>query len=304
MKILADKVDIATFGSAQVGVVLIGGFAGYANYGDILLLLSIYELYASELPDAKIATIIEGEARDSWRDKLPRHVSDSIIPFYNINDVLEPHTSGEIEGLSDQFVFPPRVIFHYYGGGYINEAWGSRKRHSGEFLLTGCENTGIKTSIYFTGVQVSEGPEAYRWRRLLSSAEVIGVRDSVSLNVCSRVLGAASAGKATLQGDDALPAIATMIQESPPSLNPSIGIHINTAYYSTSVKLERFNALALVLEFLHGHFGQDAELVHRDEEFHAGEGAYREDLGMGEVDHQQDAVDQRVAQGDKRVHAA
>ena len=50
--------------------------------------------------------------------------------------------------------------------------------------------------------------------------------------------------------------------------------------------------------------GQDAELVHRDEELDAGEGADGEDLGVGEVDELEDAVDHRVAQGDGGVDEA
>ena len=46
------------------------------------------------------------------------------------------------------------------------------------------------------------------------------------------------------------------------------------------------------------------ELVHRDEELDAGEGAYREDLGVGEVDELEDAVDHRIAQRDGGVDEA
>ena len=50
--------------------------------------------------------------------------------------------------------------------------------------------------------------------------------------------------------------------------------------------------------------GQDAELVHRDEELDAGEGAYREDLRVGEVDELEDAIDHCVAERDRGVDEA
>ena len=215
MKIFANAVDIATFGAAPIGVVLIGSFAGYANYGDILQFLSLYELYTSELPDAKIATVIEAEALDRWRDNIPGHVLKSVIPFYSTNEILDRTDSGRNEDWSDRLVFPQRLILHFYGGGYITTEWGPRKRLSGEFLLAACEDAGVKTSIYFTGIQVSPGQEAHQWHRLLSMAEVIGVRDCISLNVCSQVLGPGSEDKAFLQGDDALPVISRMVQKVP-----------------------------------------------------------------------------------------
>ena len=49
---------------------------------------------------------------------------------------------------------------------------------------------------------------------------------------------------------------------------------------------------------------QDAEICQGHGREIAGKGADHEDLAVGEVDHAQDAVDHRVAQGDQRVDAA
>jgi hypothetical protein len=261
MKVYASNTDIATFGGSSIGVILIGSFAGYSNYGDILQLLSTIDFYKTQFPNGRIAIVLEVEARQTWHQNLPAYVTNRVIPIFTVSNETNDQNEAMLNEWSDQFVFPPAVVLHFYGGGYITDEWGSRKRLAGEHLLNLCKQAAVKTHIYFSGIQILSGSEDRHWRGLLSRAEVIGVRDVISLDRCKEILGEACEHRPILQGDDALPAIARMIQSVGQPSKPSIGIHVSNAYYTTGDPLARFETLAAVAEAAISNLGHGGELI-------------------------------------------
>ncbi len=261
MKIYANNTDIAALGGSSIGIILVGGYAGYSNFGDILQLISTIDFYKSQIPDALIGIAIDAETHGNWRDKLPPRFRDSVFPIFIIDEEYNHATAIMPEDWSGQFVFPPALILHYYGGGYITDEWGPRKRRAGESILALCAQAGSRTCVYFSGIQVADASEAQRWSALLACAEVVGARDAISMDMCKQILGIRGGDKLILQGDDALPAIIRMRQRVSRPLKPRVGVHVSAADYTTGDPQARFEMLADALEAASSILGSGGELV-------------------------------------------
>ncbi len=229
MKLYMDSVDAAVFGGSDISIVLIGGFAGYSNFGDILQVLSALDFYKCKLPHACIAVAIDAEAQEIWQKSLPPRFKNIAMPIYMVENGHAHNAPTVPDGWSDQLTLPGAFILHFYGGGYVAPEWGPRKRLAGEYFLSLCKAVGIKAHVYFSGIQVTDDAEACLWRDLWSHASIIGARDPTSLTICKQVLGNGADAKLFLQGDDALPPLSWMLQRrtSASSVRRNcIGVHV------------------------------------------------------------------------------
>lgn len=67
---------------------------------------------------------------------------------------------------------PTDIFIHFYGGGYINDAWGASRRMAGQQLLKLHEEVSPHGGrhVFMSGLQVSPGAELERWKPLLERA--------------------------------------------------------------------------------------------------------------------------------------
>lgn len=237
----ASHPDLDRLGAARSAVVLVGGYDGSGNYGDVLQVATAIQtvrgLPGSPLPVAIVERETCGHHR-ALRERYADHFAGAVFLHYEEDE--GPQDDGLVELGSG--AIPRRSVIYVYGGGFLNQRWGGRKvAHAATAeRLHGRGNLALVAS----GLQVDEPAVAPGGvaHQVLSRATWIGVRDALSQQYMQEHLPSDAARRVALAGDDAtpflsLPAIAA---------EPLVNLHVNDGVWvseSPDGLLERIAAL-------------------------------------------------------------
>jgi hypothetical protein len=178
--LFATPATAKAIAAASAVVVLVGGYDGSGNYGDILQLDAALELLGPLQPELLVLPMLERSFAASHRILLREmlHPPEHVV-FFDAggehSDELAPVSPAD--GLD-------LAACYLYGGGYVNGQWGDRKLAmlgAAEALLDGGGpgrirrvSSGIQADGEWIGGLPSEQAE------LLRSFEPVGVRDPQS----------------------------------------------------------------------------------------------------------------------------
>ncbi len=221
-RLLASAEDARRLAGARAAVVLVGGYDGSGNYGDVLQVATAIETVA-RLPGSPLpVAIVEAETLGHHRALLarfPERLGGTVYLHYD--ETAEPAPDGLTE-LADG-ALPRRAALYVYGGGFLNQRWGGRKIahvEAAEALHGGRSLPVVASGLQADEPAVAPGGVAHD---LLARAAAIGVRDAPSLDFMRAHLPSAAAERIELAGDDATPFLRSPAREAEPVVN----LHLN-----------------------------------------------------------------------------
>lgn len=203
-------------------MLLVGGYDGSGNYGDVLQVATAIET-VGRLPGSPLPlAIVEHETRAHHRGLVDRFAAQlGGAAFLYFEDEGEG-PAGDLVELQPPAV-PARAAIYVYGGGFLNHRWGGRKVEH----VAAAERLSrrLRLPLVASGLQVDESAVAPGGvaHELLARASSIGARDARSLEYLRAHLPAAIAETAELTGDDAVPFLRPAEAESEPVVN----LHLN-----------------------------------------------------------------------------
>lgn len=259
MTVAADELWRLT--EHRSAVLLIGGYDGSGNYGDICLFEAALSLLSTMAPELLLLPVIERQYLRSHFDLRARLAADFDTPcflFYDDQETdLETGLPTELAAVARPPGFSSSAIY-CYGGGYLNEMWGQRKlamaRAVEEWVTSDVSGQPKPPLVVFTGQQVSVGfvddPEAEKWLRRTS---LFGVRDRQSAeNVAGRLPELAERSVLVVAEDDAvgvlgeIPTSSDPMHSRPSARNAGfhVDLHLSGESYATTDgdRLSRFVA--------------------------------------------------------------
>lgn len=206
-RLLAEPDTTSGRPDARVAVFLVGGYDGSGNFGDMLQLQAALELLGGLGGVVLPVVVIEREHRSGHAELAagsPVLASAPVCCF----DASGTRADGLVP------LALPRGLtvaaLYFYGGGYLNAAWGARKLAMARAVGRAARAAGVPTvSPLATGLQVDAGWAAEldpADRALLEQMHPFGVRDTGSLSA----LGV-EAEPGVLTGDDAVGALAPYV---------------------------------------------------------------------------------------------
>lgn len=207
---------------AKSVVLLVGGYDGSGNYGDVLQVATAIET-VQRLPGAPLAVaIVERETLHHHRELVRRfepQLGGAAFVHFQADGELPEDDLIELPSRA----LPRRSVIYVYGGGFLNHRWGARKADHVE-AAEGL-HSGRALPLVASGLQVDEaavvpGGVAHD---LLARASSLGVRDIRSLEFLKEHLPAAVARRVDLTGDDAVPFLRP--GSVPPQ--PVVNLHLN-----------------------------------------------------------------------------
>jgi Polysaccharide pyruvyl transferase. len=252
----ATPAIMAEVARARTVVLLIGGYDGSGNYGDIAQLDAALGLLERLDPDLLLLPVLE-------RSRLADHRALG-------EDFLHPPDRALFfdpgEGHEDDLLPVPApadlafAVCYLYGGGYLNPSWGERKLamlRAAETLLAGGGAT--KVCRLSSGLQVDAD-----WVAGLAAADAEALRSFELLGVRDRVSGAALAvlasGSPILDTADDAVGILRRLPLPDPRLNSDGKIHVNLHLAEHGWVTERPDAMASFYGDLVAELGRCAGL--------------------------------------------
>ncbi|MCE9667135.1 polysaccharide pyruvyl transferase family protein [Myxococcus stipitatus] len=254
------------YGPDSTKVLLAGGFNGYWNFGDMLMLQSVVRWHHSRPENAVVVPLHElSRVPDvNYLEQLPRVLGTEDFVVYTSEP--GPESLGKALALGLEPVVPQQLRgaarMHVYGGGYFNRFWGQHMLGLVEATL----RTWLPGHYVLSGLQV--GPEfadafaahAQQWHPVL-----IGCRDAESVAALkSRGLDA------RLSGDDALEEMERAVAEDA-SRGPRVAVpghfalHMNISGYvyarakeEPATEAEPLARMNEQLQTLRAHWGDAA----------------------------------------------
>lgn len=212
---------------ARAAAILVGGYDGSGNYGDIAQADAALRLLEPLAPELLVLPVLERRYRREHHGMLaafncpPEHAL-FFDPERNWNDDLLPLAA------------PPSLAagaIYLYGGGYLNPSWGERKLATLRAAKDLLQTVDVETVRLASGLQVDPN-----WLEalspadavLLSSFELIGARDPLS----ARALATLDSPATVIEtADDALGAIPVVVAADASSEPPSelvVNLHFAT----------------------------------------------------------------------------
>jgi Polysaccharide pyruvyl transferase len=191
--LFATPATAQALAETRAAVILVGGYDGSGNYGDITLLEAALELVERLGPGLVVLPLLERSFLADHRALAAEGKWASRAIFFD--------PGGELEDDLLPLAAPPELSFgacYLYGGGYLNRAWGERKLamlRAAEDLL----EAGGTSEIYrlASGLQVEAD-----WIAQLDEADAAALR-------CFDFLGVRDSGSAeALEALDATTAVA------------------------------------------------------------------------------------------------
>jgi polysaccharide pyruvyl transferase WcaK-like protein len=183
---------------AGAAVVLVGGYDGSGNFGDIALL------------DAAVALVERLGA-------LPVPVVESVhLDFHRTLRPALEHVLVHDPGAEPEGELPEIAALYLYGGGYLNSSWGERQLAKARLALEAAPEAACVSS----GWQVEPGwveQLAPADRDVLARFAPFGVRDPLSAEAL------AALGPAELTGDDA---VAVLPEPSGVAKQERVNVHV------------------------------------------------------------------------------
>lgn len=217
---------------ARAVAVLVGGYDGSGNYGDIAQLDAALGLLATLGPELLPLPVLERSYRGGHRELLatfrrpPEHALFFGPEQAGDDDLLPVAAPGSLAA----------GAVYLYGGGYLNPAWGGRKLamlRAAEDLLRAA---GVAAPVRVAGgLQVDPawpGTLSSEDAATLRSFELLGARDPASARALAEFAAEATVVES---GDDALGAIPVVTESGvegagagavPPADGPAVNFHL------------------------------------------------------------------------------
>ena len=202
-------------------VLLIGGFGGWWNFGDVLQLKSTLDRYVGyeRIILVHLSSVIEEKSLSKLKDVF----SDAIPLFYGSES--QAKTFEDLYGIELQEPEVNLKVLHVYGGGFLNEFWGKGIIEIAEKALHK-----FKPKKYvITGQQISSKiVDSFRKHVDIYKPAIVGVRDYKSLE-CLRKAQI----EAEFSWDDSIEEIVRIKKLIKPveRYNDAYGIHLNLSDY-------------------------------------------------------------------------
>jgi hypothetical protein len=252
--------------AVQSAAFLIGGYAGWPNFGDYLQLKSTIDIHEQIGAIRTVFVVLDAHSPAGHERSQSRGgpYGSNVFPVYYHSGGAE--TAGNsLDGLIPLRHVPPSMLVHVYGGGFINDWWGRTARHAVRVLLErhARDNIDGELRLFISGQQVSCSAEAEAWRPFFKQAEYIGARDHDTVALIEELIGD-STGKVKYSGDDALLALVAGCKANAQRYaTPSIAAHVNLADYSSPEPERRLQRLVQALAAAARHFaaGVTCELL-------------------------------------------
>jgi hypothetical protein len=204
-------------------VLLVGGYDGSGNYGDVLQLATAIET-VRRLPDSPLPVAVvelETQAHHAFLERRHHaYLEEAAFVHYSDGEPSADRLVKLAPGAA-----PPRSVLYLYGGGYLNHRWGDRKvaHVAAVERLAG----GAPLQVAASGLQLDEPMvvPGGAGHDLLSRASWVGVRDVDSLKHARSQVAGLRTDRIELVGDDAVPFLRS---ESPPSAAAgAVNLHVN-----------------------------------------------------------------------------
>jgi polysaccharide pyruvyl transferase WcaK-like protein len=219
----ASSSDAIRLEEARSSVLLIGGYDGSGNYGDVAQLLTALKTVRRLPGSPQAAVVIEGEMHahhDALATRYGPPLSAAVVVQYI--DGERPSDADLVE--LGAGAAPRRSALYLYGGGHLNRRWGARKvTHAAAVEHLALRRAPM--SVVASGLQLDEAVVAPGGvaHDLLARASWIGVRDPRSLGHLAANLPGVADGRAALAGDDAVPLLS---REAAPA-EAVVNLHLN-----------------------------------------------------------------------------
>jgi hypothetical protein len=244
--------------AAQAATVLVGGYAGYLDFGDYLQLKSTLDIHERLGAHETILVALDAQARAAYRQSGVRLGANGarVLPVYCHCERMKLSEDG-LDGLVRLPQVPASALVHVYGSSFNNDWWGETVRTAVSAFVErhARDNAGGRLRLFMSGLQISPSQEADTWRPLLRQAEHIGVRDSETGKLLRDALNGAAA-KVFYTGDDALLALAACRANKPDAASvPTIAAHINLAHCSADSAEVRLSRVVRSLAAVARHLG-------------------------------------------------
>jgi polysaccharide pyruvyl transferase len=237
----ATRGDLSRLAAARSAVLLVGGYDGSGNYGDVLQVATAIETVRGLPGSPPPVAIVEREMyghHGTLVERYPDWLAETTFLYYDEDE--EPRDDGLVELTPG--ALRRRSVLYVYGGGFLNQRWGGRKIAHAAAAERLC---GGKTlPVVASGLQVDEAAVAAGGvaHELLSRTSWIGVRDSLSRQYMQEHLPGDAARRVELAGDDATPFLRALALADDPVLN----LHVNDGVWvseSPDEMLERVVSL-------------------------------------------------------------
>jgi hypothetical protein len=255
--LFAGPATVRAVERARALVLLIGGYDGSGNYGDIALLDAALAA-VGRLGDGVLALpVLERQLLDSHRQLLPAFAGDNPHALF-----FDPG-----EGIEDELIAvaaPAALNFgacYLYGGGYCNRRWGARKLamlESAETLLA--EGGAGRICRLASGLQVEAEWVAElddRERAALGDFDLLGVRDRASGEALEALAGR---GPVIETGDDAIGVLGRLPGAGEPAADADRRLLVNLHFAEHAWVSER---PAAMLDFYTGFVAELGRLARR-----------------------------------------
>lgn len=163
-------------------VLLVGGFRGYWNFGDLMQLAGTVRWYACHLPEASLLPVVR------LRPAHDPHTLQAFATFLGVNDWLmySPAETlavqSQARGLQLRRLDPAEALgnisLHVYGGGRLIRYWGDSTIRLLETILEGFGIESYLMSGQQIGLEYADqaARHALQWR-----PNVVGCRDALSV---------------------------------------------------------------------------------------------------------------------------
>ena len=240
---------------ARAVVVLVGGYDGSGNYGDILLLDAALDLVERLGPGVVALPVLERQHLAGHRRLQERAATPESAALF-----FDPGDEGEYEDDLLPVAAPIGLAFgatYLYGGGYLNRLWGARKLamlDAADALLAAGGDASCRLS---SGLQVEPGwlaGLAGDGAAALDGVALRGARDNTS----REELTFGQSASAVNTGDDAIGVLGRLPSSSPAADDGRL--HLNLHFAEHGWVTERPNEL---LDFYVGFLAELGRLAGR-----------------------------------------
>ncbi len=223
--------------SSRSLVVLIGGFDGSANYGDIIQARVALRRAHCDAGIATVAIVVEDALADAATTLLDLGDDTVVLRFSDMRP------EQQLEQL------PAHTLVYLYGGGYLVEEWSLRRLREVQTVqhLIHALSPISNPRIAATGLQVGPHDEVQVWASWLLHSEPLAVRDESSKRLL--VEQGIPASRIVDYGDDAAGEILSLAVRRT-SGDPCINLHISLMDYATRDPKGRIEATCALLRQL------------------------------------------------------
>jgi polysaccharide pyruvyl transferase WcaK-like protein len=228
--------------SKRAVVLLIGGYDGSGNYGDLMLLQAAVDLLAKlGRDDVALLPVVDLRYLEAHRGRTfqpsPGFEADRVLVYAPPGDyVIEATGRAGLVAAA----LPPSVqavATYLYGGGYLNRRWADRMLLMIDAARELADVAGVvhQTSIA-SGLQIESAWVASLdpgERRRFGSFGLLGGRDEVSTEAAGDLAANGDATRAINTGDDAVGVIAKALDGAAPDRERRVNVHVNSGAWVT-----------------------------------------------------------------------